>query len=99
MNDSTPKSWTATSESDRVTLGDCPIGLFQSEDGELCVRTQYAHSNGRIEAYIVSSGEFFWGRQPQTAANQRMQMVLPVTVTEYDYDASKDAPTPSETEQ
>lgn len=34
---------------------DCPIGTFLYED-ELCVKTKYG-----FEAYIVSSGERFWG--------------------------------------
>lgn len=60
-----------------VTLAQCPIGLFWSGD-ELCLKTEYGTNEGRIDAYIVSSGEFFWGNQPQTIANQRMQMVVPV---------------------
>ena len=38
------------------TLEDCPIGLFISKNGELCLKTEYG-----IESYIVSSGERFWG--------------------------------------
>lgn len=37
------------------TLEDCPIGLFVSNN-ELCVKTEYG-----LDAYIVSSGEKFWG--------------------------------------
>jgi hypothetical protein len=61
-----------------VTLADCPIGLFMSEDGELCLKTEYGNNEGRIDAYIVSSGEFFWGAAPQTIASQRAQLVTPV---------------------
>lgn len=60
-----------------VTLAECPIGLFMV-DGQLCLKTEYGNNEGRIDAYIVSSGEFFWGDHPQTIANQRMQMVIPV---------------------
>ena len=38
-----------------VPLRDCPIGLF-IKDHTLCVKTEYGN-----EAYIVSSGEYFWG--------------------------------------
>ncbi len=38
-----------------VPLRDCPIGLF-IKDNTLCVKTEYGN-----EAYIVSSGEYFWG--------------------------------------
>lgn len=61
-----------------VTLAECPIGLFLSAGGELCLKTEYGTNEGRIDAYIVSSGEFFWGDHPQTIASQRVQMVTPV---------------------
>ena len=61
-----------------VTLAECPIGLFKSEDGELCLKTEYGNNDGRIDAFIVSSGEYFWGAAPQTIASQRAQMVTPV---------------------
>lgn len=60
-----------------VTLAQCPIGLFWAGD-ELCLKTEYGNNDGRIDAYIVSTGEFFWGSHPQTIPNQRMQMVRPV---------------------
>lgn len=64
-----------------VTLADCPIGLFVSASGELCLKTEYGNNEGRIDAYVVSSGEFFWGDAPQTIASQRKQMVTPVYAT------------------
>jgi DnaJ-class molecular chaperone len=63
-----------------TTLEECPIGLFESEGGELCLKTEYGNNEGRIDAYIVSSGEFFWGSHPQTIANQRKQIVRPMDV-------------------
>ena len=63
-----------------VTLADCPIGLFVFE-GELCLKTEYGSNEGRIDAYIVSSGEFFWGNPPQTIQSQRAQLVTPVEVS------------------
>lgn len=65
-----------------VTLAACPIGLFMA-GGELCLKTEYSDNEGRIDAYIVSSGEFFWGSAPQTIANQRQQMVSPVELMPY----------------
>lgn len=62
---------------DQVTLAACPIGLFMSGD-TLCLKTEYGNNEGRIDAYIVSSGEFFWGEAPQTVETQRKQMVTPV---------------------
>jgi hypothetical protein len=66
-----------TDGSERATLAECPIGLFWS-DHELCLKTEYGNNEGRIDAYIVSTGEFFWGSQPQTIANQRAQLVTPI---------------------
>jgi len=60
-----------------VRLDECPIGLFIA-GGELCLKTEYGNNDGRIDAYIVSSGEMFWGAAPQTVESQRAQMVEPV---------------------
>jgi hypothetical protein len=61
-----------------LPLSRCPIGLFVFGD-ELCLKTEYGTNDGRIDAYIVSTGEFFWGDPPQTIASLREQMVRPVT--------------------
>jgi hypothetical protein len=66
-----------------MTLTECPIGLFLAADGELCLKTEYGNNEGRIDAYIVKSGEFFWGTSPQSIANQRMQQVTPVEVVKW----------------
>jgi hypothetical protein len=64
-----------------TTLARCPIGLFLcGKDRQLCLKTEYGNNEGRIDAYIVSSGEFFWGDAPQTIASQRAQRVRPVRV-------------------
>lgn len=60
----------------RKSLAECPIGLFMCGD-ELCLKTEYGSNEGRIDAYIVSTGEFFWGGA-STIAEQRMVKVLPV---------------------
>jgi hypothetical protein len=64
-----------------ITLDRCPIGLFRSAAGSLCLKTEYGNNEGRIDAYIVDSGEFFWGEAPQTIASQRAQIVYPVLVS------------------
>ncbi|MFC7663958.1 hypothetical protein ACFQWF_16365 [Methylorubrum suomiense] len=46
-------------EERRVSLADCPIGLFLAVGGALCLKTEYADNEGRVDAYIVESGEFF----------------------------------------
>jgi hypothetical protein len=50
-----------------VTLDECPPGLFLW-DGHLGLKTEYAEvvdtADGRrvrVDAYVVESGEFFWG--------------------------------------
>jgi hypothetical protein len=63
-----------------VSLASCPIGLFLF-GGELCLKTEYGNNDGRINAYIVDSGEFFWGGAPQMIKNQREQQVTPVRVS------------------
>lgn len=63
---------------EKTTLASCPIGLFISDTGDLCLKTEYGDNNGGIDAYIVSSGEFFWGKNPQTIQSQRDSVVRPV---------------------
>jgi hypothetical protein len=60
-----------------LTLLECPIGLFWWGE-TLALKTEYGNNDGRIDAYIIESGEFFWGPQPQTIASQRATMVVPV---------------------
>lgn len=66
-----------------VSLAECPIGLFWHGE-TLCLKTEYGNNEGRIDAYIVESGEFYWGDAPQSIANQRAGLVLPV---EHDFAA------------
>lgn len=65
---------------DETTLEQCPIGLFLDCDDNLCLKTEYGNNEGRIDAFLVTSGEFFWGTAPQTIANQRKQLVRPVNL-------------------
>lgn len=59
-----------------TTLEDCPIGLFVSEN-ILCLKTEYGNNEGRIDCYIVSSGEFFWGNN-KSVDELRKEIVYPV---------------------
>lgn len=61
------------------SLNAAPIGLFLYR-GELCLKTEYRTGSGAVEAYIVSSGEFFWGDEPQTVESQLAQIVTPVVL-------------------
>jgi len=65
------------SNSELLALRECPIGLFWSGE-ELCLKTEYGNNEGRIDAYIVSTGEFFWGSPPQSITSQREELVEPI---------------------
>ena len=39
-----------------MRLIECPVGLFKIND-TLCLKTKYILPNGRINAYVVSTGE------------------------------------------
>ena len=57
-------------------LKNCPIGLFMSKNGELCLKTEYG-----VESYIVSSGERFWGGAKNQDALSKI-IVTPCEVQE-----------------
>lgn len=67
-------------EGEPVSLAACAIGLFESGNGELCLKTEYGSNEGRIDAYIVSSGELFWGGTVRPA-DQRKVIVQPVAIS------------------
>jgi hypothetical protein len=69
---------TADAKVELVALAECPIGLFWSDYGTLCLKTEYGNNEGRIDAYIIESGEFYWGPAPQTIASQRASLVRPI---------------------
>ena len=62
---------------DEVTLAQCPPGLFWAGK-TLGFKSEYGNNEGRIDAFIISSGEFLWGPAPQTIARQRMMLVRPI---------------------
>lgn len=82
MTDQTDRQRAEAKARQKVRLVNCPIGLFVSDAGELCLKTEYGNNEGRIDAYIVSSGEFFWGAPPQTIESQRAQLVTPYDHTD-----------------
>lgn len=49
---------------DQIPLKDCPIGLFISEEGDLCVKTKH-----NMECYYVKTGEHFFGNPAQPTSN------------------------------
>lgn len=57
-----------------VKLKDCPTGLFIAGSKTLCVKTEY----GFDDAYIVWSGERFWGGA-ETIAEIGEVLVLPIS--------------------
>jgi phytoene dehydrogenase-like protein len=73
-----------------ITLAECPVGLFVTQGGTLCLKTEYIDNDGVISAYIVATGEMFWGSHPQTIGNQRAQLVRPVAMPLIHPDASPD---------
>jgi hypothetical protein len=71
-----------------VTLDDCPTGLFWF-NGALGFKSEYAttkEENGQIvgmqcDAYVVSSGEYFWGGTSDWRA-RAMLLVVPLMLDE-----------------
>ena len=59
-----------------MRLIDAPVGLFVSKEGEMCLKTEYIADWG-VEAYIVSSGETFWGGA-KTAEERNNLEVTPI---------------------
>lgn len=61
-----------------VTLAECSPGLF-IHSGELGFKSEYTRDDGSVDAYVVRTGEAFWGPQPQSVDNQRACLVEPVS--------------------
>lgn len=58
-----------------MRLIDAPVGLFLW-NGQMCLKTKYTEEWG-VEAYIVSSGETFWG-DATTASERNKLEVTPI---------------------
>jgi hypothetical protein len=66
----------------KVTLDDLPPGtIFAFGDDCVAVKSEYRCSNGLIEAFIIDSGEQFWGGA-KTAKEQNELMVQPLAIVE-----------------
>lgn len=70
-------------DGEKVRLADLEPGtLFLFGDDCLALKTEYMTESGRIEAYIVGSGEIFHGGA-NTAAEQRTLIVQPLKVEDH----------------
>ena len=73
---------------EKITLDDLPCGaMFAFGDDCVAVKSEYRCDNGLIEAFIVDSGEQFWGGV-HTAKEQNELMVQPLTIEEVDVSAT-----------
>ena len=61
-----------------MTLGDCPPGLFLF-NGHFGFKTEYTDQNGP-EAYVVESGEYFWGGADGDKCKRANLVVMPVII-------------------
>ena len=69
---------------EKCTLDELPCGtLFAFGDDCIAVKSEYRCNNGLIEAFIIDSGEQFWGGA-HTAKEQNELMVQPLTIEEAD---------------
>lgn len=69
---------------EKVTLDELPCGtLFAFGDDCIAVKSEYRCNNGLIEAFIIDSGEQFWGGA-KTAKEQNELMVQPLAIEEVD---------------
>jgi hypothetical protein len=59
-----------------VTLAECPVGLFMWRD-TLVLKTKYCGRDGGIDAFVVSTGEFFLG-DARFSGEQAKLMVQPI---------------------
>lgn len=65
----------------KVRLDDLEPGKLFKFGNTIGFKSEYRTSGGAVEAYIVGSGEMFWGRTSK-AAEQRELMVEPVELKE-----------------
>jgi hypothetical protein len=75
----------------KTTLEDLPPGsLFMTLDMQcLGMKSEYHTEKGAVEAYIVGSGEFFWGGTGGDVAEQRNIEVVRVKVKGLNKQAGK----------
>ena len=69
-------------DGEKVTLDELAPGtLFAFGDDCIAVKSEYRCSNGLIEAFIIGTGEQFWGGA-KTAKEQNALMVQPLEVVD-----------------
>ena len=56
-----------------MRLIDAPVGLFLF-DGVMCLKTEYS-TDGRVDAFVVESGEFFCGGATTTEELNNLEVV------------------------
>lgn len=67
---------------EKCTLDELPCGtLFSFGDDCIAVKSEYRCNNGLIEAFIIDSGEQFWGGA-KTAKEQNELMVQPLEIVD-----------------
>ena len=67
---------------EKVTLDELPCGtIFAFGDDCIAVKSEYRCNNGLIEAFIIDSGEQFWGGV-HTAKEQNELMVQPLEIVD-----------------
>lgn len=60
-----------------IALKELPSGSLFSFNGTIALKSEYRSESGAIEAYIVGSGEMFWGGT-QTAEALQELIVFPI---------------------
>lgn len=65
-----------------VSLRSCPPGLFCAIGPQgprtdcLGLKTEYQGPGGGTEAFVVASGEAWWGEAPQTLESRESELVM-----------------------
>lgn len=65
--------WCPAVREEPTTFGECPPGLFLF-GGTLCFKSEYHTKVNQPDAYVVSSGEYFWGGTVELEA--RLSLVV-----------------------
>lgn len=63
------------------TLAECPPGLFIFNGG-IGFKSEYSTPEGSPDAYVVSSGEYFWGGTSDRKARDAL-VVIPIEATAF----------------
>lgn len=57
-----------------VTLEELEKGSLFKFGNSICMKTEYVTQSGTIEAYIVGSGEFFWGGTSDVKERRKLKV-------------------------